>query len=73
MTNTTEELVISNPSAAQANSVRDVFELHHYPEGETMEVKKIVLLVLLLLGLPARGAAQTAQEVNEANNHHQPP
>jgi hypothetical protein len=33
-----------------------------------VEIKKIMLLVLLLMCLPARGATQTAQEVNEANN-----
>jgi hypothetical protein len=33
-----------------------------------MEIKKIALLAWLVLGLPVVGVAQTAQEVNEANN-----
>jgi hypothetical protein len=33
-----------------------------------MEIKKTLFLALFVLSLPAAGAAQTAEEVNEANN-----
>jgi hypothetical protein len=33
-----------------------------------MEIKKTLVLALFVLSLPAAAAAQTAEEVNEANN-----
>jgi hypothetical protein len=33
-----------------------------------MKIKKIILLALLVISFPVKGTAQTAQEVNEANN-----
>jgi hypothetical protein len=33
-----------------------------------MRIKKTLFLALFVLSLPAAGAAQTSEEVNEANN-----